>query len=68
MHKLFINQCNFRWGDYYYNTEDRKFLNKPTKEFDKRTFVQFILEPLYKIMGYTISYEKKDLEVIYLPY
>ena len=40
------------WGDIYYQPDTRLFRRKPAKagtESDKRTFVQFVLEPLYKI-------------------
>ncbi|KAJ3333651.1 U5 small nuclear ribonucleoprotein component, partial [Blyttiomyces sp. JEL0837] len=37
------------WGDIYFNPEKRNFRRRPLKPDDKRTFVQFILEPLYKI-------------------
>ncbi len=43
------------WGNYYFDREKKKFLSKPTKEFSKRTFVEFILEPLYKIFSHTVS-------------
>ena len=37
------------WGDIYFDGEDRVFLRKPSDPEDKRTFVHFILEPLYKL-------------------
>lgn len=52
------------WGDYYYNSQTKKFLKKPTKDFSQRTFVQFIQEPMYKIMAYSVSYEKANLEKV----
>jgi U5 small nuclear ribonucleoprotein component len=52
------------WGDYYYNSETRKFMKKPTKFHSQRVFVQFILEPLYKIMTHSVSHEKPELEKI----
>jgi U5 small nuclear ribonucleoprotein component len=39
-------------------------MRKATKEYKDRTFVQFILEPLYKIMAHSVSHEKSDLEKI----
>jgi len=57
--------AKFLWGDIYFNKRNRKFSKKPTSdENSSRTFVEFILEPLYKIIGYTISEEKDSLKEI----
>ncbi|KAI1730966.1 elongation factor tu GTP binding domain-containing protein [Ditylenchus destructor] len=42
------------WGDMFYNVETRKFLRKAsmTGEPTPRTFVHFILEPLYKLFAH----------------
>ena len=53
------------WGDYYYDASKRKFLNSPSKDFNVRAFVQFILEPIYKIISHTVSHEYDKLQVIY---
>lgn len=37
------------WGNIYYNEEDRKFSRNPKDAETKRSFVHFILEPLYKL-------------------
>lgn len=49
------------WGDYYYNPETRKFTTVATKDHNIRTFVQFILDPIYKIFSHTISHEYDKL-------
>lgn len=36
------------WGNIYFDGEKRKFTRKPAGD-SKRSFVHFILEPLYKI-------------------
>ncbi|MDR3736747.1 MAG: 116 kDa U5 small nuclear ribonucleoprotein component [Acidobacteriaceae bacterium] len=54
--------AKFFWGDVYFNYETRKFQPKPAGTSSNRTFVEFILEPFYKIVGQAISEEKKDLE------
>ena len=41
-------------------------MRKPSKEFGSRTFVEFILEPLYKIMVHTVSHERKQLQAFLL--
>jgi U5 small nuclear ribonucleoprotein component len=52
------------WGDLYYDKNTRKFLKKPIDSSSVRSFIEFILDPMYKIIGYTISEEKSRLESI----
>lgn len=42
------------WGDIYFNHKTRRFSQKPIPNVN-RTFVQFILEPLYKIFSQTVG-------------
>ena len=49
------------YGDIYYDEKNNKFTKEMTGEDKKRTFVKFVLEPLYKIIGYSISEEKDEL-------
>jgi U5 small nuclear ribonucleoprotein component len=49
------------WGDYYYNRDTKKFMRETLGPFTKRAFVEFILEPMYKIISHTISHEKDQL-------
>ena len=37
-------------------------MTKPSEEYNKRTFVEFILEPLYKLCVNVITREKTELE------
>lgn len=37
------------WGDIYFNSITRKFTKRAPSSASQRTFVEFILEPLYKI-------------------
>lgn len=37
-------------------------MTKPSEEFTKRTFVEFVLEPLYKLCVNVITKEKDELE------
>ena len=50
------------WGDYYFNSETGKFSKKPFQQFRKRTFVEFILEPIYKIFAHTVGKDRDNLE------
>ena len=48
------------WGDIYYNTESKKFVRK-SGDNTKRTFLHFILEPLYKIYSHVLGEESDEL-------
>ncbi|KAI7905398.1 P-loop containing nucleoside triphosphate hydrolase protein [Cokeromyces recurvatus] len=50
------------WGDIYYNPERGSFHRKSQNGDLKRTFVHFILEPLYKIYSQVIGEERNDLK------
>ncbi|KAF4612297.1 hypothetical protein D9613_004072 [Agrocybe pediades] len=49
------------WGDIYFNDETRKFTRKQADPESQRTFVQFVLNPLYKIYSHVLSEETDDL-------
>lgn len=49
------------WGDIFFNPRRRSFTRKGTEEGSKRTFVNFILEPIYKLYSHTISESPEDL-------
>lgn len=56
--------AKFLWGDIYYNIDTRKFQKK--WQFTKagetpRSFVHFVLEPLYKIFTSTLTADKDNL-------
>ena len=50
------------WGDMYYHPDTRTFRKKPPISGGERSFVQFILEPLYKIYSQVIGEHKKSVE------
>ncbi|EAL85168.2 hypothetical protein KXX16_002790 [Aspergillus fumigatus] len=50
------------WGDIFFNPGSRKFTRKGVEENSKRTFVQFVLEPIYKLYSHTISESPDDLK------
>jgi 116 kDa U5 small nuclear ribonucleoprotein component len=50
------------WGDIFYNPKSRKFTRKGIEERSKRTFVNFVLEPIYKLYSHTISESPEDLK------
>ncbi|XP_074272763.1 110 kDa U5 small nuclear ribonucleoprotein component CLO-like [Silene latifolia] len=50
------------WGDMYYHEDTRTFKRKPSASGGERSFVQFILEPLYKIYSQVIGEHRKSVE------
>lgn len=52
------------WGNYFYNKETKKFARKSAPGAEHRTFVSFVLNPLYKILGYSVSFEREELEPV----
>ncbi|KAI9680069.1 MAG: hypothetical protein M1817_005085 [Caeruleum heppii] len=50
------------WGDIFFNPRSRKFTRKGVEEGAKRTFVNFVLEPIYKLFSHTISESPEDLK------
>ncbi|KAK7860683.1 110 kda u5 small nuclear ribonucleoprotein component clo, partial [Quercus suber] len=50
------------WGDMYYHPDARVFRKKPPAGGGERSFVQFVLEPLYKIYSQVIGEHKKSVE------
>lgn len=43
------------WGDMYFNNKTRKFSKKPVHNSAPRSFVEFILEPLYKLFAQVVG-------------
>lgn len=49
------------WGDIYFDTENRKFTRKQVDPEQNRSFVHFIIEPLYKLYSQVVSEETDRL-------
>jgi len=49
------------WGDVYFQPKTRGFRRKPPEGGGPRTFVQFVLEPLYKLVTLTLSEPEADV-------
>lgn len=43
------------WGDIYFNSKTRKFTKKPLSSSSQRSFVEFVLEPMYKIFAQVVG-------------
>ncbi|KAK3272142.1 hypothetical protein CYMTET_19542 [Cymbomonas tetramitiformis] len=52
------------WGDMYYNEATRGFKRKAPPGGAERTFVQFILEPLYKIYTQCVGEHEKSVQKV----
>ena len=53
-----INEHEFArrlWGDIYYNSRTKKFTRKVPHSSAQRTFIEFILEPMYKIFAQVLE-------------
>ncbi|PYH46693.1 116 kDa U5 small nuclear ribonucleoprotein component [Aspergillus saccharolyticus JOP 1030-1] len=50
------------WGDIFYNPRSRKFTRKGLEDQSKRTFIKFVLEPIYKLYSHTLSESPEDLK------
>ena len=50
------------WGDIYFSKASNKFTRKAQDASDPRAFVQFVLEPLYKLYSSVLSKESGDLQ------
>ncbi|KAK9434700.1 Ribosomal protein S5 domain 2-type fold, subgroup [Metarhizium brunneum] len=52
------------WGDVYFNPRKRSFTRKPVEERAARSFVHFVLEPIYKLFTQSISAPPEDLKLV----
>ncbi|KAG5673773.1 hypothetical protein PVAND_003793 [Polypedilum vanderplanki] len=43
------------WGDMYFNSKTRKFSKKPAHNSAPRSFIEFILEPIYKLFAQVVG-------------
>lgn len=55
------NLAKCMWGDVYYNRHTRKFSKIEGMSIVKRSFVEFILEPLYKLHSAIVGLDVEDL-------
>eukprot|EP00300_Choanocystis_sp_HF-7_P023742 c2471_g1_i1.p1 GENE.c2471_g1_i1~~c2471_g1_i1.p1 ORF type:complete len:1004 (-),score=197.96 c2471_g1_i1:134-3118(-) len=52
------------WGDAYFSRETRQFTRTPIGSEPKRSFVEFILEPLYKLYSHVLGAEAAELSTL----
>ncbi|RCK55018.1 Pre-mRNA-splicing factor cwf10 [Candida viswanathii] len=61
--QLYDSEVDFSgklWGEYYYDAESHKFTMDSRDGKLPRLFIAFVLEPVYKIVTYTITAEPSD--------
>lgn len=49
------------WGDLYFNQETGGFQKNAPDADQPRSFVQFVLEPIYKVFAHSLGEERDDL-------
>jgi U5 small nuclear ribonucleoprotein component len=52
------------WGDVYFDSRTRRFARRPAEDGGARTFVQFVLEPIYKLYSHVIAEEDEALDAV----
>jgi len=58
-----VNEFGRRlWGDIFYTPGNKKFTRRAVDSTSKRTFVNFVLEPIYKLFSHTISQEPNQVK------
>jgi elongation factor 2 len=53
------------WGDNFFDAKTKKWVKAPTKSAPKRAFVQFILDPIYKVFDAIMNEKDADVETLY---
>ncbi|MBE3110712.1 MAG: GTP-binding protein, partial [Acidobacteria bacterium] len=52
------------WGDIYFNPQKRTFTRKPMEPDSSRSFLHFVLEPIYKLFTHCIADTPEDLRAV----
>jgi 116 kDa U5 small nuclear ribonucleoprotein component len=52
------------WGDWWFDNSTRKFVRKAPDVSASRSFVQFILEPIWKVYSYVVGEEEPALRAL----
>jgi len=47
--------ANKLWGDQYFNPRTKKFQKKQPNTSTQRSFIEFVLEPLYKVFSHIVA-------------
>lgn len=53
------------WGDNYYDAKNKKWLKSPSKGAKKRAFVQFIMDPIYKVFDAIMNEKEEDVAALF---
>jgi U5 small nuclear ribonucleoprotein component len=57
-----LDFANRLWGDIYFDSATRKFTRKAADPEAPRTFIYFILSPLYKLYSQVLSEDTETLK------
>lgn len=49
------------WGDIYFNNYSKRFKKTPSDNLARRSFVEFVLEPIYKIFSHIVAEDEEAL-------
>merc|ERR1712146_227400 len=52
------------WGNAYYDADNREFKKSPLYLEQPRSFVEFVLEPLYKIYSHILAHDVPSLKTM----
>jgi 116 kDa U5 small nuclear ribonucleoprotein component len=55
------------WGDVFYNPTKRNFTRKGLEPRSNRSFLHFVLEPIYKLYSHSIADSPSDLDEFLAP-
>lgn len=57
--------CTFfrLWGENFFNAKDKKW-SKQKDDNNKRSFVLYVLDPIYKVFDCIMNYKKEETAVL----
>jgi elongation factor 2 len=53
------------WGDNFYDAKNKKWVKNPCKTAPKRAFVQFIMDPIYKVFDVIMNEKADQIPALY---
>jgi len=53
------------WGDNFYDAKNKKWVKNSSKTAPKRAFVQFILDPIYKVFDVIMNEKAAEIPALY---
>jgi elongation factor 2 len=53
------------WGDNFYDAKNKKWVKNSSKSASKRAFVQFIMDPIYKVFDVIMNEKAAEIPALY---